>query len=99
MNEDLSGYECRHFWEKQYRMYRAKVSNPITHTTEYQYQCKTKGSIQSIVLCPNLNESHEKIIEKTDIFFKVGDIMAEEGESVHFGDDIIYMKFKNKDNG
>lgn len=55
---------------------------------------KPKGGIKSILISPWSQDSDAKIIRDTDIFFQIGDAIAEEGETIVFGNDIVYTKIK-----
>ena len=64
-----------------------------------EINCDLKGGgikavlIQPMSLFPK-NYSDEEHISKAEPFLQIGDFMAEEGETIKFGSDTIYIKFK-----
>jgi hypothetical protein len=64
-----------------------------------EIKCKEYGGIKAILIQPMSlfpqNYTDEQYIANSEPFLQVGDVMTNEGDSVYFGKDTIYIKLSN----
>jgi hypothetical protein len=64
------------------------------HEIKFDCTIKKGGGIKAVLITPFINKSDAQIIAESEPFMSIGNILTEEGESVHFGKDMIYTKLK-----
>lgn len=55
----------------------------------------SNGRIKAVCFSPWTNKTDTQIISEVEPFLQIGDIMTEKGDTIKFGNDIVYTKISD----